>query len=80
MPRKTGSWRVKQGFERVPYINVNLPNDGGIVNNPYFVMLNPSLRTHVESVYRYHSKILFVEYDNGIKKERTNGRSYQNIY
>jgi len=40
-------------LRKIPYINVNLPNDGGIVNNPYFVMLNPSLRTHVESVYRY---------------------------
>src|SRR6187455_2573160 len=43
-------------IRKIPYINVNLPNDGGIVNNPYFVMLNPSLRTHVESVYRYLQK------------------------
>jgi len=43
-------------LRKIPYINVNLPNDGGIVNNPYFVMLNPSLRTHVESVYRYLQK------------------------
>ena len=43
-------------IRKVPYINVNLPNDGGITNNPYFVMLNPSLRTHVEAVYRYLQK------------------------
>jgi hypothetical protein len=43
-------------MRKVPYINVNLPNDGGITNNPYFVMLNPSLRTHVESVYRHLQK------------------------
>ena len=43
-------------LRRVPYINVNLPNDGGITNNPYFVMINPSLRTHVESAYRYLQK------------------------
>ena len=43
-------------IRKVPYINVNLPNDGGITNNPYFVMLNPSLKTHVESVYRYLQK------------------------
>jgi len=43
-------------LRKIPYINVNLPNDGGIVNNPYFIMLNPSLRTHVESVYRYLQK------------------------
>ena len=43
-------------IRKVPYINVNLPNDGGITNNPYFVMLNPSLKTHVEMVYRYLQK------------------------
>jgi len=43
-------------IRKVPYINVNLPNDGGITNNPYFVMLNPSLRTHVEAIYRYLQK------------------------
>jgi len=43
-------------LRKIPYINVNLPNDGGIVNNPYFIMLNPSLRTHVESVYRHLQK------------------------
>ncbi|HEX6846099.1 MAG TPA: ABC transporter substrate-binding protein [Chitinophagaceae bacterium] len=43
-------------IRKIPYINVNLPNDGGITNNPYFVMLNPSLRTHAESVYRYLQK------------------------
>lgn len=40
-------------IRNIPYINVNLPNNGGITNNPYFVMLNPSLQTHVESVYRF---------------------------
>jgi len=43
-------------IRNIPYINVNLPNNGGITNNPYFVMLNPSLKTHVESVYRYLQK------------------------
>ena len=47
-------------LRRIPYINVNLPNDGGITNNPYFVMLNPSLKTHVESVYRYLQKYFAV--------------------
>ena len=43
-------------IRKIPYINVNLPNDGGITNNPFFVMLNPSLKTHVESVYRHLQK------------------------
>lgn len=43
-------------IRKIPYINVNLPNDGGIKNNPYYIMLNPTLKTHAESVYRYLQK------------------------
>lgn len=41
---------------KIPYINPNLPNDGGIMNNPYFVVLNSTLKTHVEGVYRFIQK------------------------
>jgi len=41
---------------QIPLINVNLPNDGGITNNPYFVLLNSTLRTHCEGIYRYLQK------------------------
>ena len=34
------------GLEKnIPVINVNLPNDGGVRNNPYYVMLNSTLKT-----------------------------------
>ncbi len=56
-------------LRKIPYINVNLPNDGGIVNNPYFVMLNPSLRTHVESVYRYLQKYYAVNTTTVLRKK-----------
>lgn len=39
--------------QKVPFINVNFPSDGGITNNPYFVMLNSSLKTHAEGIYKY---------------------------
>lgn len=58
-------------IRKVPYINVNLPNDGGITNNPYFVMLNPSLKTHVEMVYRFLQKNFAV---NTITVLRTKGQ------
>ena len=58
-------------IRKVPYINVNLPNDGGITNNPYFVMLNPSLKTHVEMVYRYLQKYFSL---NAIKVLRKKGQ------
>lgn len=41
---------------KVPFISVNLPNDGGVYNNPFFIMLNSTLRTHIESIYRYIQK------------------------
>ncbi len=56
-------------LRKIPYINVNLPNDGGIINNPYFVMLNPSLRTHVESVYRYLQKFYSVNTTTVLRKK-----------
>jgi hypothetical protein len=43
-------------LRKIPYVNVNLPNDGGVVDNPYFVMLNPTLKTHIEGVYLFLQK------------------------
>lgn len=37
----------------IPFINVNFPNDGGITNNPSLVVLNSTLKTHCEGIYRY---------------------------
>jgi hypothetical protein len=37
----------------IPFINVNFPNDGGTVNNPNFVVLNSTLRTHCEGIYKF---------------------------
>jgi len=39
-----------------PVINVNLPNDGGVTTNPFFVVLNPTLRTQCEGLYRHMQK------------------------
>jgi len=37
----------------IPFINANLPNDAGINHNPSLVILNATLQTHCESIYRY---------------------------
>jgi hypothetical protein len=43
-----------EGMKRnIPVINANLPNDGGVTGNPFFVMLNPTLRAQCEGIYRY---------------------------
>lgn len=40
----------------VPVINVNLPNDGGVTNNPFFVVLNSTLKTQIEGIYKFLQK------------------------
>ena len=37
----------------IPFINANLPNDAGINHNPSLVILNATLQTHCENIYRY---------------------------
>jgi hypothetical protein len=39
--------------QHIPFIDVNFPNDGGITNNPSLVILNSTLRTHCEGIYRF---------------------------
>lgn len=40
----------------IPVINVNMPNDGGVTGNPFYVILNPTLRTQCEGIYRHLQK------------------------
>lgn len=42
--------------KNIPVINVNLPNDGGVTANPFFVILNPTLRTQCEGIYKQIQK------------------------
>lgn len=42
--------------KNVPVINANMPNDAGINNNPLFVILNPTLRTQCEGIYKFIQK------------------------
>jgi hypothetical protein len=42
--------------KNIPFINTTLPNDAGITANPFFVILNPTLKTQCEGIYRYIQK------------------------
>ena len=45
------------GFRRnIPVINANLPNDGGVTGNPFFVILNSTLKTQCEGIYKHIQK------------------------
>ena len=39
--------------KNIPFINVNFPNDGGITNNADLVILNSTLKSHCESIYKF---------------------------
>lgn len=39
--------------KRVPIISATYPNDGGMINNPYFALVNPTLKTHIEALFKY---------------------------
>lgn len=40
----------------IPVINTTMPNEGGASGNPFFVVLNPTLRTQCEGIYNYVKK------------------------
>ncbi len=42
--------------KHIPFINVNLPNNSAVVNNPELVLLNSTLKTHCEAIYRFLQK------------------------
>ena len=42
----------------IPFISATYPNDGGITGNPYVVIVNSKLNTHLQTVYNYTLKNL----------------------
>ncbi|HXD76769.1 MAG TPA: hypothetical protein VN616_03120 [Puia sp.] len=62
----------------IPFINVNYPNDAGIRGNPDLVILNSTLRAHVEAIYRflqrnYPTKPLIYFGRRGAQEDRLKG-------
>jgi hypothetical protein len=48
---------AEAAFKRnIPFINANLPNDAGISNNSSYIILNATLKTHCEGLYRFLQK------------------------
>jgi len=43
--------------KKIPLISMTYPNDGGISANPFFALVNPTLRTHIEAIYTYLGRI-----------------------
>lgn len=39
--------------KKIPLLSYTFPNDGGVTGNPYFVLINPTLKTHLEAIFKY---------------------------
>lgn len=39
--------------KNIPVISATYPNDAGVTSNPFYIMVNSTLKTHVEGIYRY---------------------------
>lgn len=39
--------------KNIPFISATLPNDGGVTDNPFLVIVNSTLRAHCEAIYAY---------------------------
>ncbi len=37
----------------IPLISATYPNDGGVTDNPFFVLINTELKTHIEEIHKY---------------------------
>lgn len=60
---------------KIPFISATLPNDAAITANPYYVILNPTLRTNVEGIYKYlqqyhsYDKVVFISRNTAQEKQ-----------
>lgn len=39
--------------KKIPFVSVSYPNDGGITNNPWVIVANSKLNTHLQRVYNF---------------------------
>lgn len=65
---------------KIPVINATVPNDGGTGGNPYFVILNPTLKTQCEGIYRYIQKYYSVNPTVVFRRKGTADNIVRNLF
>jgi hypothetical protein len=63
--------------QHIPLLSVTYPSDGGITANPYFVMLNPGLPVHIESIYKYLQRNYPIENITVFRRKANAGTTIQ---
>lgn len=43
-------------LKNIPFLSATYPNDGGVTGNPFLVIMNSTLKTHVEGIYKFIQK------------------------
>ncbi len=57
----------------IPLISSTFPNDGGVTENPFFVLINTSLKTHIEEIYKHVQRnyptnnIVYIKHKGGLE-------------
>lgn len=60
--------------KNIPLISATYPNDAGVAGNPFYVIINPTLKTHTEGVYKYvqrnyiGNKVYYVTRNGGMER------------
>jgi hypothetical protein len=66
--------------KNIPVINAIIPNDAGITGNPFFVVLNSTLKTQCEGIYKYIQKYYAIEPIVVFRKKGTSGDPVKNYF
>ena len=64
---------------QTPMVSAVFPNDAGVTNNPFFTILNPTLKTQCEAIYNYIQTNFSKNTILYIKKKGTTEDYIQNI-
>ena len=55
--------------KNIPLISMTYPNDGGLTANPFFALVNPTLTTHIEAIYKYIHRVFPTENITIVKRK-----------
>lgn len=66
--------------KKIPVINATVPNDAGTTVNPYFILLNPTLKTQCEGIYRFIQKYYALETAVVFRRKNAADNTIKNLF
>ncbi|MDP3668004.1 MAG: hypothetical protein Q8R50_15080 [Sediminibacterium sp.] len=66
--------------KNIPLISATYPNDGGLIANPFFVLINPTIVTHLEAIYKFMQRYYPTENITVFRKKGTLEDMIQNTF